>query len=121
MRRVVKPGSIVVLISDFYRLDDDAEMNLNRLCQHNDVLAYHICDPLELAPPLPQHYAITDGEQSLLLDTSIDSIRFGYQFYCDERQNKLQSFLKRMHIPYIQVTASTDLATLVRQTFPRRG
>ncbi len=120
MRRVTKPGSIVVLISDFYRLDQEAEINLKRLRDHNDVLAYHICDPLELAPPVPQHYAITDGEKDLILDTSIDAIRFGYQFFCDQRQNALQALFKRLLIPYIQVTASTDLPMLVRQTFPRR-
>lgn len=121
MRRVTKPGSIVVLISDFYRLDQEAEISLNRLRQHNDVLAYHICDPLELAPPTPHHYAITDGEEDLILDTSLDAIRFGYQFFCDQRQNTLQSLFKRLLISYTQVTASTDLPMLVRQTFPRRG
>lgn len=121
MRRVTKPGSIVVLISDFYRLDDDVEMNLNRLRQHNDVLAYQICDPIELTPPIPQHYAMTDGERDLVLDTSLDSVRFGYQFYCDQRQNSLQALFKRLQIPAMQVTASTNLPSLVRQTFPRRS
>lgn len=121
MRRVTKPGSIVVLISDFYRLDQEAEINLNRLRHHNDVLAYHICDPLELTPPAPHCYPITDGEEDLVLDTSLDAIRFGYQFFCDQRQNTLQALFKRLLIPYTQVTASTDLPMLVRQTFPRRS
>lgn len=121
MRRVTKPGSIVVLISDFYRLDNDAEMNLNRLRRHNDILAYHVCDPLELTPPPPHYYAMTNGEHDLILDTSLDAVRFGYQFYCDQRQTELKSLFHRLQISYTQVTASMDLPTLVKQTFPKRS
>jgi len=53
LRRVAKPGSILVLISDFYTMDEESEQHLNRLREHNDILAYQICDPLELAPPKP--------------------------------------------------------------------
>lgn len=121
MRRVAKPGSILVLISDFYHIDEDTEQHLSRLRSHNDVLAYHICDPLELAPPPPQQYAMTDGQHELLVDTTLDSVRFGYQFYCEQRISSLRAQLKRLQIQYIQVTAETNLPVLVKQTFPRRS
>lgn len=121
LRRVAKPGCILVLISDFYNLDSDSEQHLSRLSRHNDILAYHICDPLELAPPKPAQYAITDGKQEILLDTTLDAVRFSYQFYCEQRIATLQAQCKRLQIQYMQVTASTDLAQLVRQTFPRRA
>lgn len=120
LRRVAKPGSILVLISDFYNMNPDMEQHLNRLRSHNDILAYHICDPLELAPPPPQQYAMTDGNKELLLDTTIDSIRFGYQFSCEQRINSIQTQLKRLKIQYVQVTANTNLSALVKRTFPRR-
>ena len=120
VRRVAKPGSILVLLSDFYNLDKESEQHLSRLCKHNDILAYHICDPLELAPPKPQQYAITDGKQEMLLDTTVKAIRLGYQHYCEQRINELQIQFKRLHIQYVQVTAESDLPILVRQTFPRR-
>ena len=121
LRRVAKPGSILVLVSDFYHLSADDEQHMNRLCSHNDVLAYHICDPLELAPPKPQQYAITNGQQALLLDTTLDAVRFEYQFYCEQRITELRARLKRLQIQYAQVTAETDLPMLIRQTFPRRS
>ncbi len=119
-RHVAKPGSILVLISDFYHLDQDTEQHLNRLRSHSDLLVYHVCDPLELAPPPPSRYAITDGKKSLLLDTTLDSVRFGYQFYCEKRINALRSQLKRLQIQYTQVLAETDLPRLLKQTFPGR-
>ena len=122
LRRDAKPGSILVLISDFYNMDTDSEQHLSRLSRHNDILAYHVCDPLELAPPKPAQYAITDGQQEILLDTTLDAVRFSYQFYCEQRISALQAQCKRLQIQYMQITALTDLPQVVRQTFPwRRG
>lgn len=120
LRRVTKPGSRVVLISDFYGLNENSEKYLSRLCGHNDVLAYHICDPLELAAPQPQVYTITDGKQELILDTTLDSVRFDYQFYCEQRLRDIHALFKRLNIQCTQVTANLDLALLVKQTFPWR-
>lgn len=121
VQRVAKPGSILILISDFYNLDKDCEQQLSRIRGHNDLLAYHLCDPLELAPPKPEEYAITDGQQEILLDTRINEIYQGYAHYCHERITILQALLKRLQMQYVQVTAATDLPRLVRQTFPRRA
>ncbi len=121
VRRVVKPGSILVLISDFYNMDKESEKHLSRLRRHNDVLVYHLCDPLELAPPRPQQYAITDGQQEVFLDTTVDAVSHGYRHYCDQRIATLQAQLQRLQIQYVQVTAESDLPLLVRQTFPRRA
>ena len=120
MQRLVKPGSILVLISDFYHMDDYSERLINRLRSHNDVLAYHVCDPLELAPPAPQLYGMTDGLSDVLIDTTVDRVRFGYQFYCEQRISALRAQMKRLQVQYVQVQAQTNLALLVKQTFPRR-
>jgi uncharacterized protein (DUF58 family) len=52
-RHVARPGSLVVVISDFHGFGADAERHLTRLRQHNDVMACWITDALELAPPPP--------------------------------------------------------------------
>ncbi|MGL5742300.1 MAG: DUF58 domain-containing protein [Legionella sp.] len=121
LRRVVRPGSILVIISDFYSLDNECEQHLNRLRSHNDILAYHICDRVELAPPKPQRYAITNGQQEIILDTSVSSVNTAYELYCQQRIEQLQDQMRRLHIQYVQVTAEQDLAQLVRHTFPRRS
>ncbi|MGC1183352.1 DUF58 domain-containing protein [Legionella sp.] len=121
LRRVIKPGSLVVLISDFYSMDADCEKHLNRLRAHNDILVYHICDPVELAPPKPQQYAITNGQQELILNTNSHSIRSAYEHYCQQKITQLHDQCKRLQIQCVQTTAKTDLTQLVRHTFPRRS
>jgi len=51
LKRVLKPGSLLILISDFYSLNDDSEPLLSRFKKHNDLIAYHIADSLELTSP----------------------------------------------------------------------
>jgi uncharacterized protein (DUF58 family) len=121
LRRVVKPGSTLVLISDFYSMDAECEKHLSRLRRHNDVLAYHICDPIELTPPKPQEYAITNGSQELLLDTRMHSVNKAYEHYFQKKITELQEQLKRLQIQYLQVTSETDLTQLIQRTLPRRS
>lgn len=120
LRRVTRPGSIVVIISDFYAIDADSERHLSRLRTHNDVLVYHLCDPLELAPPKPQYYPISNGRQETIFDTTSEDIVKSYQHFCDERISSLTAMFKRLQIPYTQVTTETNVPKLVWQTFPRR-
>jgi hypothetical protein len=111
---------MVVLISDFYTLNEDCQRHLNRLRSHNDILAYHICDPLELAPPKPQIYAVSNGKRELLWDTRQQDIALDYEHYCQQRIAAVKEQCRQGQIQYVQVTPDLDLAQLVRQTFPRR-
>jgi uncharacterized protein (DUF58 family) len=121
LHRVTKPGSVLLLISDFYSLNSDCEPHLNRLRAHNDILAYHICDPIELAVPKPEQYAMTNGQQELILDTRSPVISNAYELYCQQRIEQIQEQFKRLRIQYIQASSTTNLVQLVRRTFPRKS
>ena len=120
VQRVAKPGTLLVLISDFYTMDDACEQHLSRLKNHNDLLAYHLCDPLELAPPKPGLYPITNGTHTLCFDTTKKNTRSAYHDACETRTQTVYTQLKRLRAQTIQVTAQSDLPLLVHQTFPRR-
>ena len=68
-RHVARPGSLLVIISDFYGLDEAAVGHLTRMRQHNDMLACWIHDALEREPPPPGRYGVSDGWQTATLDT----------------------------------------------------
>ncbi len=74
-RRVAHPGSLVVIISDFHSVSDQALQNLRLLNRHNEVLACPISDPFEYALPKAKRTTLlqlTDAKQSqavLLGDT----------------------------------------------------
>lgn len=117
---LLRPGSFIVLISDFYYKDKNSDSHLARFQAHHDILAYHICDPIELAPPKPNNYAITNGNECLLLDTRNKTIAKKYETYCHQRILNLKNTFTRLQIPYIQVTPNLSIPHLVRQTFPSK-
>jgi hypothetical protein len=68
VRHAVRPGSLVIVVSDFFTLDGDCNRHLSRLRQHNDVIGCQVVDAAEYQLP-PGRYPITDGQQSAILDT----------------------------------------------------
>jgi uncharacterized protein (DUF58 family) len=78
VRHAVRPGSLVIVISDFFSLDEDSNRHLSRLRQHNDVIACQVLDAAEHELP-PGRYPISDGEQAAVLDMGLPGARKRYQ------------------------------------------
>jgi uncharacterized protein (DUF58 family) len=68
VRHTVRPGSLVLIISDFFNLDEQCHRHLSRLRQHNDVIGCQVMDPAEQFLPAGR-FPISDGENSAMLDT----------------------------------------------------
>lgn len=54
-------GAQIILISDFARLDGDAEARIRHLAHGAELTLLQICDPFEMAAPPPARYPVTDG------------------------------------------------------------
>lgn len=68
LRKVARPGSLIIFLSDFYNVDPDAFAHLERLRAHNSLLAIQIRDPIEQQAPKENLYLIAnnDGKKALL-------------------------------------------------------
>jgi uncharacterized protein (DUF58 family) len=78
VRHTVRPGSLVIVISDFFGLDDPCNRHISRLRQHNDVIGCQVLDDAEHR--LPQgRYPITDGEQASVLDMAQGASKSRYE------------------------------------------
>ncbi len=77
VRHAVRPGSLVLIISDFFGLDGGCNRHLSRLRQHNDVIGCQVIDPAEESLPAGR-FPISDGAHSSMLDTTREpaSLRF---------------------------------------------
>ncbi|MCP4044796.1 MAG: DUF58 domain-containing protein [Gammaproteobacteria bacterium] len=69
VRHTVRPGSLVLIISDFFNLDEQCHRHLSRLRQHNDVIGCQVMDPAEEHLPAGR-FPISDGDNSAMLDTN---------------------------------------------------
>jgi uncharacterized protein (DUF58 family) len=78
LRRSARPGSAVIVISDFDGADDPrVGEQLHRLAQHNALLGLRVFDPLERELPPPARYTFTGGDSHarLTLDSGDQTLR----------------------------------------------
>ena len=66
---VVRPGSLVLVFSDFYQFDEKSEQQLVRLKQHNDLILCQVLDPVEIQSPPAGRYPVSNGTNTRLLDS----------------------------------------------------
>ena len=114
-RHVARPGSLLVVISDFYGLDEEAAGHLSRMRQHNDMLACWIHDRLEIEPPPPGRYEVSDGWQTATLDTLSSRARARYTESFGARFEALCATLGRLAIPLLPIATGDDVAEALRR------
>ena len=73
-RHAVRPGSLIIVISDFFNLDEECNRHLSRLRRHNDIMGCQVLDPSEESLPAGR-FPITDGASSAMLDTTRSQMR----------------------------------------------
>ncbi len=114
-RHVARPGSLLVVISDFYDLDEEAAGHLSRMRQHNDMLACWIHDRLEIEPPPPGRYAVSDGWQTATLDTLSSRARARYTESFGARVEAMCAILGKLAIPLLPIATGDDVAETLRR------
>lgn len=121
LRRVARPGSLVVLIGDFYGLDDACDRQLEWLRQHNDVVALQIVDPLEVAPPQAARYGVFAAGQSSVLDLRPAATRRAYEEYFSAHHAQVAAVMRRHAIGLLRLSTDADTVAALRQHFPARA
>jgi len=115
--RLAKPGSLVVLISDFYRPVAAAERYLALLRRHCDLVFIFTYDALEAESPPPNRYRITDGRHLLLMDTANDTFRSQYRDAFVARREFMRELTQRQRTSFIELATHDDIAKTLRQGF----
>lgn len=117
LRRLAKPGSLVFLISDFYDIDEKTAAHLQQISRHNDIQAIQIVDPLELTPPPPDHYAVTDGKSSGVVNTKSNKGHDKYQQFFSQHHKKIQDLMLKQNIPLLQLSTADDVLLSLQRSF----
>jgi len=122
LRRTARPGSSIILISDFSGVEHPlAREQLYRLARHCELTALYIHDPLERELPPPGQYTVTDGGQRLTLDAGDKALRAHYHQQFEQRRDALRQQLSAQAVPLLEVsTEQPPLAALARHWGNRR-
>ncbi len=117
LRHVARPGSLVVMISDFYGINPDTRRHLSRLRNHNDVVACQVYDPVELQPPPAGVYPISNGREHGMLNTHGQRARQRYQDYVDVHFEQLRQINRQLGIPLQRAATTDDPLAVIKQLF----
>lgn len=114
LRRVVRPGSLVCIVSDFRGLNERAESHLLQIAKHNSVWLLFVYDAIETALPPPGAYRVSDGAKTVLIHTRSADFRQTYKARFKQRRNHLESFCRRHGMSLIQLSTDSDLLQVLR-------
>lgn len=89
LRRLVRPGSLILLASDFRNQGDDVARHLSRLARHNDVAGLMISDPLERRFPDNGGYPISDGQRMRWIDGGDKGFSQGFAKDFEQHQEQV--------------------------------
>lgn len=117
LRHVLRPGSLVFLISDFSDLEQRHVTDLRRMAVHNEVIMVQVYDPLDAELPLPGRYPISDGQRSLVIDAADRSWREQHAARFQARQSLLQAASEGGRIRRIDCRTDQDAAGVLKQSF----
>jgi uncharacterized protein (DUF58 family) len=114
LRRVARPGGLVCILSDFYGIDTDTRVHLQRLRQHSDVIACQIVDAVEVHAPPPGRYGISDGRRTAVLDTRTAARQAAYERYFAQHEQVVDELMRACAVPRIRLTTTDDVVERLR-------
>ncbi len=115
LRQVAKPGSLIVLMSDFRFLTESCRTHLAHLARHNDVVMLFTHDPLEQALPASGYYQLTDGESRLGVDSANATSRDQYQQRFAAHHQMLEQLCQQLHLLLIDVSTTSNLLDVLKR------
>ncbi|NNE60277.1 MAG: DUF58 domain-containing protein [Woeseia sp.] len=120
LRRVSRPGSLVIVISDFAGFDRATQSYLAGIARHNEVLAVSVSDPLDQELPPPGSYRLVADAREMSIDTYSQGARRDYRQAFLARQEELADFCRRYGIHLLALSTMDDPVAALQKALGRR-
>jgi uncharacterized protein (DUF58 family) len=120
LTRVARPGSLIVLLSDFRRLGPDADRHLRQLASHGDLLLMHFYDAVEAELPPPGRYRIEGFGRSFSIETANEAVRRRYRERFAARRGALVALSRVPGIRLVDCPTDADPRNVLAQHFRQR-
>ncbi len=121
LRRVVRPGSLIALFSDFAMDHDALRKQLSLLRQHCDIAAFNVIDPIETMHLPANNYPISNGQQAMLMAMMSGSRRDALYDYFQHRHQGAADACKKAGVHYTQCQTDQMPLDALAQLFQKRG
>lgn len=112
---IVRPGSLIFLLSDFRGLPQQAEQSFARLAAHNDVVSILIFDPVEAAAPPAGRYPLSDGQRFAVLDTGDPTVADAYRNRFASHRDAVRALCHRYGSHFLTLATSQPVPEALRR------
>lgn len=123
LRQIIKSGSLIYYLSDFYNLSQAVKNELQYLAKYNEVVNVFIYDPLEKNPPRASRYLFHDPrhQESILLDTRNNELCAKYSEIFQQRLQNLKKicFASGMHL--VELATDADIVAIFARSTELEG
>ena len=107
LQRVVKPGSIIALISDFIGIDEQSAEKISALVKHNDVIAFWVFDETEVEPWPQGRYEVKLHKETI--NVVVDG-RDSWLDSCQQlHRSKIESLTSGFGVPLFSVSCNREI------------
>ncbi|MFK7996339.1 MAG: DUF58 domain-containing protein [Granulosicoccus sp.] len=125
LRHSVHSGSTVVLLSDFHGFDENARKTLGSALNAMDMVAVHLCDPLDYRLPMPGNYPMRSNSSEkakrwvLSVGSRSDRERYAQDF--NDRQQSLKNLFVQQRHTYHCVSTAEDILDVATRILTPQG
>ncbi|MCX7545242.1 DUF58 domain-containing protein [Marinicella gelatinilytica] len=119
LRSVLRPGSLVIVISDFLNLGRHCKKHLVQLRKHNDVLAVYVSDPFEHDTPPPALYGVHSDQGNRIINLRNRKIRNRLKQQQQKHQQRLVENIIHAGVPLLPITTDSDWVIQTKQGLNR--
>ncbi len=111
--RTARPGSLIFVLSDFRNMNTQTVSYFIRLSGHHDVVCVLIYDQLEVEPPVPGVYRVTNGTDFGVLDTRSSHLVKEYRRQFHNRHQSVETFCQQHGMGFFTMGTHESIAEKV--------
>lgn len=112
---------LVVIISDFFGVDEETKKMLKQLAAHNDVLGVLVYDPSATNLPGSDDLVISDGRLQARLSLGKESIRRDVESFTSGRISSLLAWREEISVPMLPLSTGEEVAPQVQKLLGARS
>ena len=106
--------TLVVIVSDFFGVNEQTERLTTRMAEHNDVLALLVHDPIRLQPAV-HNLTVSDGSLQMEIDFADKRVRDKITKDYGDEQAHIKRLLSKLAAPMLMISNEGDVVDQVRR------